>query len=404
MLKRLYAGALAAAALVAGPSAAAEKDRMFQAAAPDACVAALAETGKPVALTEPLDEATRRGMLSAIFLALQDPAGAQDWPAREIAAARPCPVARFAADERVWTISSGSGRAPVRWIATADRPDLFFLVQGPSLADAGKWAETRRGLPAVSGAGFYYLVGRAEELNFLIKLYDGPPSARRLADDIGAMLDGDAAPLAAHDPVGDVVSLFQVTASGAPAEVFRPDEIGKGGVGALFMPDGHLVQRGEDDAYVFRGSGFACREDYGELRRHQVGIGNLAEEALELSCQLRHDDATMTVIVNRNPDVSLDKAIFSDVIGGLEKSYGVAKRFTSPPTGRDSPIRAGKLWLDEDGFVQLVAFIRRGDYVYELRETYTPEAAELAMKALEQVIDQISGPDPQSAAGWRRQR
>lgn len=361
--------------------------RLFQVADGAAqCGAALGDTGKPITPAQPLTEADRKALLAALFITLHDPTvdDVRALPADS------CPVARFGADDVVWTIHGGRGAQPLRWVSTSARPDWFFLVPGPSLPDAAAWDATRQGLPRLSTAPAYYLVGVADGINFLLQAYDGPPSMRRMSDDIAALLEGGAAPLAAHDPTGDVVSLFLTTVSGPQAEVFRPTELDDGRVGGLFMPDDGLVRLGDGGAFVFRGSDFACRPDYGPLTRFRVGVGLPQDDGRELSCQLRSDDVVMTVIVSHRPDGSADKAIWADEIRNAEETYGVRTKLRGPPTGRGSPIGAGRTWIDSDGLVQLVLFLRDGEYVYEIRQSHRDEAIEAAMAALKQVVDQIS--------------
>lgn len=408
---RSLAGVMAAVSLAAlgQPALAqAKPERMFQLVTQPAspCTAPLAETGQPIAFGEVLDDAQRGAMLSALFLTLHNPSGADAWPQKELETAPPCPVARFDASDLVWTISGGAAGLPVRWIRAPGRDDLFFLVPGPGLADARAWDSAgRQGLPASRGAPAYYLIGRMIGVNFLVKAYDGPPSARRLADDVAALLDDGAAPLAVHDPVGDAVSLFVPTESGVQSEIFRPQDIlHEDGFAALYFPDGRYFTDGEDGAFLMRGSGFGCGKAYGKFERDVVGVHNPTDYDLELSCRLRSQTGSTTVYVTHRADTSRDKASWDLTIRAYQDDTGVARKLTDPPTGPRSTFQAGRNWIDRDGVVQTVLFLRRGEYVYQINQEHPPEEIQAANEALTALLEQIDLPDARSADGWRARR
>ncbi|MGA0607101.1 hypothetical protein ACO2Q0_14000 [Phenylobacterium sp. VNQ135] len=346
--------------------------------------------------------------MSAIFLTLHNPAGADLWPEEEVGKAPPCPVARFTADDRVWTISGGSGNLPVRWIRAPDRPDIFFLMTGPALADAEAWDKAgRRGLPSASAKPGYYLVSRRQGMNFLIKAYDGPPSARTLADDATALLQRKAPPLAVHDPVGDAISLYMPTEAGDQVEIFRPQDIGAGGYAAIYYPDGHFFTypaAEDDDSYVMRGSGFACTEAMGSFKRRRVGIHSPSDAGLELGCELTSDNGYMDILVTHRPSPAQDKATWEAAIAEFEKETGVLRRLSAPKMGPRESFQGGRNWLGAEGNVYLIFFMRRGEYVIEIRQMHDRESLEGANQALMALLEQVDLPDAKSAEGWRARR
>ena len=397
----------ASAIMVTAAQAQSGPGRMFQAVPPAACASPLGDTGKPIPFgDQPLSDAQRGAFVSAIFLTLHDPAGDDHWPKKEIEAAPGCPVARFTTEEVVWTINAGGAGVPLRWADAATREELFFLAKGPSLAEAEAWDRGgRRGLPAAPPSPTYYLIGRIAGLNFVAQAYDGPPSMERMADDIAALVDGDAPPLAVHDPAGDAISLFVPTESGQQAEVIRPQDItADSGVALLFFPDGRFFTDGDDGAYVMAGSGFACPTAYGDFKRDMVSIYNASTEALELSCRLEGEQRVLTITVMRSPDASGDKARWEAAIRAAEQDTGIARKLANPPTGPKSGIQAGRNWVDNDGFVQTMLYLRGGEYVYELIQANKPDDIQAANAALLAVIEQIDLPDARSAEGWRARR
>lgn len=404
-MNRVLGLAAALSVLSASPASA---ERMFQLTSPAAaCAPALAETGKPLTLPGTLDDAARGALVSALFLALHDPSGVDTWPQKEIEAAPPCQVARFDADERIWTISAAAAPGPLRWVrGPSDDQGFFFLVKAPGLADAQAWNRGgRQGLPVASAPPLYLLVGRAMGANFVVRAYDGPPSARQLADDVAGLVEGQLAPLAYHDPVGDAVSLFVPTASGLQSEILRPQDIAAAsGFAALFFPDEHFFKAGEDDAYVMLGSGFACPEAYGKFRRELVGVLDPTPDSLSLSCNLETDTGTTIVYVTRRPDAAGDKALWEQTIKDLERETGVARKLTNPPTGPRQVMQAGRNWIDSNGVVQVLFFLRRGEYVYEIRQQHPPEETTSGGESLIAILEQIDLPDPRTADGWRARR
>lgn len=400
---RLIVSLFAAIALTAGAGGAhAAADHMFQSLPPAACAAKDAEPGKPIRLPDPLDEAARSGLLAGTYLSLYEP-GVGGGLAKAVQAAPACPVARFAADDVVWTVHSDAASG-IRWIKAPSREELFVVVKGPSLADAAAWNRTRTGAPLLSGGPDYYLISVAQGQNFVIQIYDGMPSAKALADDLAPLLEGETAPLSAHDPSGDAVTLFREVRGGAQADLFRPDELTGEQAAVIYLPDGRLfTQRGED--YVMRGSGFACRREYTGFKRDRLAISDPGEAGLELGCVLATDTGSTYVWVTRLPNSRGDKQLFEQHIRQAEQETGVAKKLSNPPSGGNNPISAGRNWIDKDGRVQVDFFLRQGEYAYEIRQSHTVDELEPASKTLMALIEQITAPptgDP--VTDWSRQR
>ncbi len=405
-LAALMTGLVACAAATTA-TAQAQPERMFQLMpqAGPACAASLSETGKALVFGETLDAAQREQLMGAIFLTLHSTEGNDQWPQKEVEAASACPIARFAADDLVWTISGGAAGLPLRWARAPGRDEVFFLVQGPALAEAGAWnASGRRGLPAASSKPGYYLVGRMIGVNFIAKLYDGPPSAQVLANDIAAVLELETPPLAVHDAVGDAITLFKPV-EGAQAEIFRPqDVLAEDGFAALYLPDDRFFTRNEDGAFVMSGSGFACAKAYGKFERELVGVFDPSPEKLELSCNLKTETGATTVFVMRQPDTSKDKANWAYSIKAYQDETGVYRKLSDPPTGPRTTLQAGKTWISKDGLVVSVFILRRGEYVYQINQEHPAEEMEAGGEAALAILDQIDLSDAKSADGWRARR
>lgn len=408
----MFVRSLVAAALVclatAPSAAAADSPRMFQALPPPSCCTPLAATGKPLTFKAPLDEAGRAGLMAGLFLTLHDPTG-RGWSAADLKTAGGCPVARFAAADVVWTLFSGAGNAPVRVAIATGRDDAYFLVQGPSPIDAAAWSRTRRGLPGATAPPAYYLVSQqGDEPFFLFKVYDGPPAATLLADDIAAAAEANAEGLAAYGDDGGAVSLLLETAAGPRAELFRPSGVSPSTPATLLAPDGALVTEAGNGDWVFRGSGFACRPAYGPFARIRLQVLDISDEGLDLACTWSTQDSWTVVDATFMPDKSKDKAYIAERIRQEEEAYGVTRSLSKLRPGRDEPVLAGRWWMDKDGQIQTMYVLRRGDYLFEVRQGLARESdIDAGSKVALDLIDQISAADapaPASGEAWRRKR
>jgi hypothetical protein len=385
---------------------AAQAADMFQTLPAQACGTPLAAGGAPIRTTEPLDEPTRAGVLAGVFLSRHDPTGG-GWSEADLKSAQACPVARFASKERVWTIHSGAGTAPVRLILATGAPTSYALVRGPSLSDAAAWHANRAGLPRASASPAYYLFALSDEIDVVAQIYDGPPAMERLAGDIVRFEDSDEmTPLAGYSEAGGAVSLFRRAAAGPQAEIFRPADLNGERAVTLYLPDGRLLTQADDGGFVFRGSGFTCAPEYGAFTRTSVSVLNGRDEALDLACHLASDTGGLTVFVTRAPDASGDKRYWNDQIAQAEKDLGVGRKLPLPPMGPNRAVQAGRNWVDKDGMVQLLLFLRRGEYLYEVRQSHPPadvDAASQALAALGKDLDRTTA-EPGAAESWRRSR
>lgn len=389
-------------------AAAADDPRMFQALPAAACGTPLAAAGKPLTFKAPLDEAGRAGLMAGLFLTLHDPTG-QGWSEADLKTAGRCPVARFAAGDVIWTLFSGAGNAPVRVAIATGREDAFFLVQGPSPIDAAAWSRTRRGLPGATAPPAYYLVSQqGDGPFFLFKVYDGPPAAPLLADDIAAAVEGKAEGLGVYGDEGGAVSLLLDTAAGPRAELFRPAGISVSTPATLFAPDGRLVTEAGNGDWVFRGSGFACRPAYGPFERIRVQVLDISDGGLDLACTWSTEDSWTVVDATFMPDKSKDKAYTAERIRQEEEAFGVTRRFSKMQPARDDPVLAGRWWMDKDGQVQTMYVLRGGDYLFEVRQGLGNQSeidagSNVALALIEQ-ISTTALPAPTPGEAWRRKR
>lgn len=307
-------------------------------------------------------------MSAAVFLALSDDAGGDDWIWREIAAAPPCPVSSFKVDGVTWHVSGGKGAAPLRW-ARADGVETYYaLVRGPSPTEARAWAATRRN-GAATGASATYLVASEGDMQFVLRIYDGAPDARRLADDLADVIAGRLTPIAGFDPTGSAVTLDLGTPDGISAELFRPALIGPERHATLLGPDGHFFAPTETGVRL-RGSDLLCGDAYGAFERTRLMVLKTDDPHLDLSCSFHSEDSWISVFATRQPDVEFDKERFRADIRATQADTGLKGRPVSSKASRTDAIRASAVWIDKTQTGQGLWFIRRGEYVVEIRATF----------------------------------
>jgi hypothetical protein len=364
---------LAPLSLVAALAAAAP------AAGAPACDAPLGAPGTGIVLPAVLGEGDRLGLSAGVYLALRDRSGAGAWPDPQVDGARPCPLGSFEADEAVWTISGGAGDTPPRFVTAPDHEEYYFLAAGPNLAAARAWATGSRAEP--TGDRAYYLAAASGAARYVLRIYDGAPSSRQLSDDIVAAMSGRLPFIAAFDPEGDTVTVLAETESGRPGQVFEPARIHSGRTATLLGADGRFFEAVEPGAVAMRGSGLLCAARYGSLVRERLTVLDARDDSLDLACRLEGADSWVSVFSTRHPDPKGDKAWFKASLKDAKKD-GVAGRVAGDRTGEIRDLRAGEAWRDKAGKSQGLWFIRRGDFLIEVRATFEPEATGEVFDAL----------------------
>lgn len=347
------------------------------------CGATFGGDARPIAYDadEVLPEARRSGLSAGVYLALRDATGARTWPEPQIEAAPPCPIARFDADGQTWTISAGSGAAPARWIRANGREDYFFLARGPSPDEAADWAGDRSAGFVAKQTPAYYLAAVGMGLRFVFRIYDGPPDNRRLADDLAEIIPGRSAPLAVYDPGGEAVTVLRPTASGRTAELFQPGLVHGLRTATLYGADGRFFASDAGEAVVMRGSNLPCAPSYGVFTRDRLFVLDAREESLDLACRLAAGDSWITVFSTRVPDPKADRQIILERMTEAQSS-GVARRLKAPRTGPRQALQAGGLWVDREGAGQAIWFMRRGEYLIELRATFALDLQQSVLDVL----------------------
>lgn len=345
-----------------------------------ACNTALPGPGTAVALPDKLPEADRLSLSAGVYLALRDRQGAGAWPDPQVDGAAPCPLDSFEADDVVWTISGGVGEAPPRFITAPDREEYYFLAAGPPLGEAQHWTDAGPP-PGSAPAQAYYLTAAAGAARYVLRIYDGAPSARQMADDIAALTAGRRDFIAAFDPEGDTVTVFPPTESGRSAQVFEPARIHSGRTATLLGADGRFFEPLDNDVVAMRGSGLLCAERYGTLVRDRLTVLDARDDSLDLACRLEGGDSWVSVFSTRHPNRRDDKAWFAASLKDAKKE-GVAGRLDGDRTAEIRDLHAGEAWRDKAGKSQGLWFVRRGDYLIEVRASFEPEATGEVFDAL----------------------
>ncbi|MEW5687601.1 MAG: hypothetical protein AB1942_22030 [Pseudomonadota bacterium] len=350
-------------------------------AARAACNSPLPGPGAPLALPPPSNAADREAISAGVYLALSDDAAEADWAWRRMEAAPPCPVSSFKVEGVTWEVSGGEGAAPLRWARSQGSDVYYFLVQGPSPAEARAWAATRRN-GAATGTSATYLVASDGGLQFVMRIYDGAPDARRLADDLASSISGRFTPLAVFDPTGDAVTLDKADPEGIAAELFRPALIGGDRHATLLGPDGHFFAPAPEGGVRLRGSGLFCGDVYGPFERTRLTVLRAQDEDLDLGCSLHSEESWISIFSTRRADTRDDKAIFRDHIRSTQADTGVKRRPVATRGSSGEALRAGAVWVDKNDMGQGLWFVRMGEYVVEFRATFRLDETDAVYDAL----------------------
>jgi len=350
-------------------------------AEPPSCGAKLEGGGIPLRFAATLPEADRLGLLASLHLALNDSSGRGNWPLSEIAIALPCEIASFPVGEDTWVISAGEGYAPPRWARAKGQEDTFYLTPGPSITDAAAWSAT----PGASAQGLdrtvYYLVAAVDGLQFAFEAYQGAPSGAQLAQDLVAAISGKSEPFAVYDSVGNAASLFLVTQSRRTSQVFLPEKLSGEHSAVLYGPDGFYFSPAPGGAVLLRGSDLTCDARYGAFERSRLGVINTEKADMDLACYYETDESSVSIFSSRLPGSDGDRRYFEAVIKQYQDDVGVKTRLPAFKTGPKEIFQAGRAWVDKSGLDQGVWFMRRGDYVYEIRTNSRLPETKIALDA-----------------------
>lgn len=360
-----------------------------------ACGAKLAGDGAAIQFPSPLPEPDRIGLLASLHLTLTDSSGRGTWPLSEIDIALPCEIASFPVGDDIWVISGGDGYAPPRWARATGHDETYFLAAGPSLVDAGAWAANQGVSSARINRPIYYLVGVAAETHFVFKAYQGSPSGKQLADDLFGVITGKTAPIGVYDPKGSAAGLFLLTQSRRTSEVYTPERLIGDRSATLYGPDGDFFTPAPNEAVLLRGSDLRCDARYGDFERVRLGVLEPGDANLDLSCHYEAGESYMTLFSSRLPDPQNDRARYARAIKQSQDEDGVTLRLPDYKTGVRETLQGGKSWIDKTRLGQSIWFMRRGDYVYEIRGTF-PQADDKAFFSAMDAFVRSTAPETES--------
>lgn len=347
------------------------------------CGEKLEGIGVPLKFASPLLEPDRIGLLASIYLAMNDASGRGTWPISEIDIALPCEIASFTEGDDTWIISAGGGYAPLRWARAKGRDEIFFLTNGPSLNDAWLWRQDRAEEIKGFNKPLHYLVGIADEKYFIFNVYEGAPSGKMLADDIHNVLSRKLPVIAIYDPKGSAASLFLTTQSRRTSKVFRPERLIGGRAATLYGPDGFFFTPTPGDAALLRGSDLTCHLRYGSFERVRLGVIEPEDSNLDLSCHYESGESFITIFSTYLPDAGEDRKTFERMIKEIQDEDGVIARLPGPVTGPRQILQGGRSWIDKARLGQGLWYVRRGDFVYEIRATFPEEDSKALFRAVE---------------------
>jgi len=106
------------------------------------------------------------------------------------------------------------------------------------------------------------------------------------------------------------------------------------------------------------------------------------------------DGSWMTVFTTRIPDARGDAAEFRSKLRATQAELGVSGKAVRSRPDRNGLLRAGAAWVDRQGRGQGVWFMRRGEYVVEVRATFHPDDTDAVYAVLAALLRNEIPPPP----------
>lgn len=366
MKSRLVSVFLAATLALGGGS--------FAAAATREC-ATDSGSGKVIEVPEPLSEAERVSLSTAVYEALRSPPRGHR-PESLIDDAPACPLGSFKAGDTTLTLFGGVAPFPTRWAASADGRAVYYLVAGSSGSELRQLGA--KGTP-------HLLVAAYDSLRMVLSVFDEAPSDATLKAAIAdSMSDPEFAPLAKFDTVGDAVTLYRETRSGLGAQLFGAPPSGER-TAEIDLPDGRYFTPGPSGQTQMHEPDLPCPFELGKLTTRRLLVVDGRDETLDLACQYRSDDAFVSIFVQRLPDATL-KREFESRRAGMKEDYKRPKD-TAQLVGVKGPTRFeyGASWLGEDDRAGGIWMARKGDFVIEVDATWNVDSYRDARDAIQRI-------------------
>lgn len=355
---------------------------LLTAACPEPAAAAAAEPCAPpplaaapvIELTDKLSEDDRLAISSAIHLTV----GAAAAERRAAPSPPACQVANFEAEGVQWRLDARAKPAVDYHVTSSERTDSYVVIPGVDLEDARGWAASRAPVPRLTKPPIYYLIAKAHEEGdlFFLRMYRAAPGSKQIADDIVAALDGRLAPFAAYNPEGQAATVLLPTTSGVQAQIFDVEALGGPSSAYIYGPDGTFFQAFVGGSVKLRGSEEACPAAVGRFELSVMSVLQPRDVGLDLGCRYDFDDSRISMFVSHLPDKRSDGARFARATLDMQEESGVKRSAPGFRPVRGGVIRSGKAWIDREGVGQGLWFMRRGEYVIEIRVTFETTLAD----------------------------
>ena len=339
-------------------------------------------TGKPIILSEPLEEPTRIGLAVSLMNALSDP-DHENWPIKQMAATTSCIVGELDVDGTAFRLQTGQGHLPLAFASANGKAPFVFLGAGPTIEEA--YALTQMQNPPAElniAKPMFFLVVVMDGMRHVVRLYDAVPPADILKADMVRALKADLDLIADFDPDGTALSFHAATRSPVRA-VLSPPLAGAGGRPArITAPDGTFFEEVPGNRYRMVGSGFACPASMDGYRRKDMWIANTIPERLDLSCRYVAEGSWFSIFVTRIPFLADAQAVFDQYMREAI-DYTTPKTQMEPLLETGMPPRPafGANWIDRNGLGQAIWLAKIGDWYVQLRLSYRPTDRDAAAKA-----------------------
>lgn len=319
-------------------------------------------------LSGALSENDRLAVSAAIHLTV----GASAAERRTAPSPPACQVANFEAEGVEWRIAARAKPAVDYHVTSSERTDSFVVIPGVDPEDARGWAVSRSPVAPLTKPPIYYLIAKTRQDGdlFFLRMYRAAPGSKQVADDIVASLDGRLAPFAAYNTEGQAATVLLPTTSGVQAQIFDVQALGGPASAYLYGPDGTFFQAFVGGSVKLRGSEEVCPAAVGRFELSAMSVLQPRDLGLDLGCRYDFDDSRISMFVSHLPEKRSDRARFARATLDMQEESGVKRATPGFKPSRKGVIRSGKAWIDREGVGQGLWFMRRGEYVIEIRATF----------------------------------
>jgi len=335
----------------------------------------------------------RESFGDSLELALADPAS----PAQTIGqVAAACRRGTFKAGADTYTLFGDDGSALPRWARGPDPARIAYLVRIPDPMQALAWRRGRHARNETPSFDkyLYALVVTDAGRRLVYEFRRETPDDYRLALAMRAALEGRWTPVAVVDTRNAHVDVTHLDLAGTldAAAIFSAAP----GPRPFPAPDGQIFRPQSDGGALHAASGLVCPARVGPYARTDFAVFDATEGGRDVMCRFFTDKSWLSVFETKFPGRSFEE-VFAGYLRDAHNGSPAAGPLAPPGDVRSTlPLKA-EFWRGQEGALQALWLVKKGDWFLEVRATYQP-GQEAAVAAFAQtILDQVAAACPVAA-------